>query len=318
MNSSRFLITGAAGFVGSALTRRLVADGHQVHVLLKSSTPRWRLTDLMPDLRPYDVSLEDETAVRTLVATIKPDVIYHLATHGAYSTQTDADGIIRTNILGTWNLLKAAAHVDFELFVNTGSSSEYGFKDYAMRETDVLEPNSYYSVAKCAQTLLCQHVAKTEKRPIITYRLFSVYGPYEEPSRLVPTVVRRCLQGEDLDLVSPEIARDFVYVDDVVDAYLRFDALANLSGEIINIGTGVGSTIQQVVDLALHHTGAGVTCHWGAMPARIWDATTWVADCTKSHRLLGWRPRTTLSEGLQRTVEWMRRRLEAGTAASVS
>ena len=318
MNSKRFLITGAAGFVGCALTRRLLADGHEVHVLLKSSTPRWRLAGLEADLRRHEVNLEDEAATRALVASIRPEVIYHLATHGAYPTQADADGIIQTNILGTWNLLKAAAHVDFELFVNTGSSSEYGFKDYAMRETDVLEPNSYYSVAKCAQTLLCQHVAKTEKRPIITYRLFSVYGPYEEPSRLVPTVVRRCLEGQDLTLVSPEIARDFVYVDDAVDAYLHFDALANLSGEIFNIGTGIGSTVQEVVDLVLKHTGARVACHWGAMPARIWDATTWVADCTKSGRLLGWRPRTTLSEGLARTVDWMRQRLEAGTTASVS
>ncbi len=318
MNGKRFLVSGAAGFVGCALTRRLLADGHEVHVLLKSSTPRWRLAGIESDLRRHEVNLEDEGAVRALVAKIRPDVIYHLATHGAYPTQPDADGIIQTNILGTWNLLKAAAHVDFELFVNTRSSSEYGFKDYAMRETDVLEPNSYYAVAKCAQTLLCQHVAKTEKRAIVTYRLFSVYGPYEEPSRLVPTVIRRCLQGQDLTLVSPETARDFVYVDDVVDCYLRFDALANLSGEIFNIGTGVGSTVQQVVDHVLRHTGARVACHWGAMPARIWDATTWVADCTKSARLLGWRPRTTLGDGLERTVEWMRQSLDVATVASVS
>jgi len=173
----------------------------------------------------------------------------------------------------------------------------------------VLEPNSYYSVAKCAQTLLCQHVANAQgRRPITTFRLFSTYGPYEEPSRLIPTLTQRCIEGRELTLVAAETARDFVYVDDVVDAYLHTDKLAQLSGEIINIGTGVQSTIKQVVDLILEHTGARVACNWGAMPARVWDAKTWVADCTKSGRLLGWRPRTTLSEGLKQTVAWWRQR----------
>jgi nucleoside-diphosphate-sugar epimerase len=199
--------------------------------------------------------------------------------------------------------------------VNTGSSSEYGFKDYAMRETDLLEPNSYYAVAKCAQTLLCQHVANAEKRPITTFRLFSVYGPFEEPSRLVPTLIRRCAEGRDLTLVEPDTARDFVYVEDVVDAYLCTEKLTTLVGEVINIGSGVQSTMRQVVDIILQHTGAQVKCRWGAMPARIWDAKTWVADCTKSSRLLGWRPRTALTEGLQRTVAWVREQHDARRVA---
>jgi nucleoside-diphosphate-sugar epimerase len=304
------LVTGAAGFVGAVLTRRLLSDGHDVHTVSKSSTAQWRLGGLEPDLQQHQVDLRDEDGVRSVVASIRPEVIYHLATHGAYPSQTDADGIIQTNIVGTWNILKALGHIDYEVFVNSGSSSEYGFKDYAMRETDLLEPNSYYSVAKCAQTLLCQHVAKTESRPITTFRLFSVYGPFEEPSRLIPTLIRRCLEGEDLTLVDPEIARDFVYVDDVVDAYLCTDKLAQLRGEIINIGTGIQSPIRLVAELILHHTRARVACHWGAMPARIWDAKTWVADCTKSARLLGWRPTTMLSEGLERTIAWMRHQQE--------
>jgi nucleoside-diphosphate-sugar epimerase len=234
--------------------------------------------------------------------------VYHLATHGAYPFQTNADGIIQTNILGTWNLLKGLARSEYEVFVNTGSSSEYGFKEYAMRETDLLEPNSYYSVAKCAQTLLCQHVAKTEQRPITTFRLFSVFGPYEEPSRLVPTLIRLCLEGKDLTLVDPATARDFVYVDDVVDAYLRIDKLAALRGEVVNIGTGVQRSLAQVVDAVLAETRANVPCQWGTMPARIWDAKTWVADCTKSQRLLGWRATTALADGIARTVEWTRSR----------
>lgn len=309
----RVLLTGAAGFVGAVLARRLLRDGHQVHVLLKASSKSWRI-DGLDDLRRHEVDLRDEERLRTLAATVRPEVIFHLAAHGAYSYQTDPDGIIQTNFLGTWNLLKATARLDYEVFVNAGSSSEYGFKDFAMRETDLLEPNSYYSVAKCAQTLVCQHFAHAERRPVNTLRLFSAFGPYEEPTRLIPTIVRRCLADQPLDLVSRDIARDFVYVEDVVDAFLCIEQLARLSGEIINIGTGVQSTIGDVVQTVHGYTGSSSECRWGAMPARIWDAKTWVADCSKSVRLLGWRPGTTLEAGLRGTVDWFRSQ-EGGDSA---
>ena len=302
----RVLLTGAGGFVGAVLARRLLSDGHEVHVLLKSATTRWRLADVQEDLRLHEVDLQDEEGVRRAADAVRPEVVYHLAAHGAYPFQTDPDGIIATNILGTWNLVKALAKTDYEVFVNTGSSSEYGFKDFAMRETDLLEPNSYYAVAKCAQTLLCQHVARTEKKPITTFRLFSAYGPFEEPSRLVPTLIQRCLRGQDLSLVPPETARDFVYVDDVVDAYLKTSELSKLRGDIINIGTGVQSTIRDVVEAIVQHTGARVECKWGAMQPRIWDSSTWVSDCTKAKTLLGWRARTSLNDGLGRTVAFVR------------
>src|SRR6267378_1766196 len=157
MSARRILVTGAAGFVGSVLARRLLADGQEVHALTKSPNGAWRLKEIEKDLRLHAVDLRDEATLRSAVAKIRPQAIFHLAAHGAYPFQTDPDGIIQSNILGTWNLLKASTDCDYEVFVNTGSSSEYGFKEFAMRETDLLEPNSYYSVAKSAQTLLCQH-----------------------------------------------------------------------------------------------------------------------------------------------------------------
>jgi nucleoside-diphosphate-sugar epimerase len=307
MAGKRVLLTGAAGFVGAVLCRKLLVQGFEVHVLLRNPNQSWRLVEVLPDLHVHQIDIRDEGGLIRAVRDIRPEIIYHLATFGAYPYQTDADAIVQTNILGTWNLLKALSDVDYEVFVNTGSSSEYGFKQYAMRETDLLEPNSYYSAAKCAQSLLCQHVARAERRPITTFRLFSVYGPYEEPARLIPTLIRKCLAGEPLDLVPPETARDFVFVDDVVDAYLRTEALAKLSGEIINIGTGIQHTVHDIVDMILAETGAKVECRWGAIEPRIWDASTWVADCTKSKRLLDWRAATRIEQGLKATVEWAKK-----------
>jgi nucleoside-diphosphate-sugar epimerase len=172
-----FLITGASGFIGSVLLRRLVEQKQEVHLILRKESKRWRIADLLDKVTIHYSDLSKVTELIEIVKKVKPNIIYHLATNGAYSYQKDANQIIETNILGTWNLLQACNTVDYDLFVNTGSSSEYGSKQFAMRETDIVEPNSYYAVTKCAQTLLCSHIAKQEHRPIVTIRPFSVYGP---------------------------------------------------------------------------------------------------------------------------------------------
>ncbi len=305
-----FLITGAGGFVGACLTRRLLREGHSVHVIIRRETDMWRLKDIEGQLNIFRGDLTDSHFVTEAVQEIQPRVIYHLAAHGAYPTQNDAEKIITTNVLGTWNLLQACSSIDYEVFVNTGSSSEYGFKNAPMKEEDVLEPNSYYAVAKSAQTLLCQHVGRSQKKPICTFRLFSVYGYYEEATRLIPTLVRACLRGEKLEMVSPTTARDFVFVEDVLDAYLCLDRLKNLRGDILNIGTGRQRSLKEVVEEGIALTGANIEVTWGTMAPRIWDASVWLADIEKSKRLLNWEAKFSLREGLGKTIEWFKREQE--------
>lgn len=306
MSKESFLVTGAAGFIGACLVRRLLADRKDVHILIKPDSNPWRLQGTLKHVSVFKGNLTDIKTVSRVVKKVKPTVIYHLAAHGAYSFQKDAERIIKTNILGTWNLLKACDDIDYKVFVNTGSSSEYGAKSVSMKETDLLEPNSYYAVAKSAQTLLCQHVARLQKRPISTFRLFSVYGPYEELSRLIPTLMHSCLTGKELRMVAPQTARDFIFVDDVVDAYLCLGNLSKLSGDVINIGTGKQKTLKDAVDCVLKMTAMPVNVRWGKMPARIWDASNWVADTTKCKMLLGWRAKVSLEEGFQKTWQWFK------------
>jgi nucleoside-diphosphate-sugar epimerase len=304
--NERFFVTGAAGFVGSCVTRKLVELGCEVHALIRATTNRWRLDGLEQKVALHLGDLNDGERLRELIGEVQPTVVYHLAVHGAYPTQTNADQIILTDMFGTYNLLKACSEVDYKVFVNTGSSSEYGSKLYAMRESDLLEPSSYYAVAKAAQTLVSQHMARADRRPINTFRLFSVYGPYEEPTRLVPTLIRRCLESKELEMVSPDTARDFVYVDDVVEAYLQIGQLSLQCGEVFNIGTGVQSSMRDVVRAVFRSAGAKVKVNWGTMPARSWDTETWLADTTKVRRILKWAPRTGLAEGIEKTTEWFR------------
>jgi nucleoside-diphosphate-sugar epimerase len=299
------LVTGGAGFVGACAVRALLERGHTVHVLLRPQSRPWRLADVLPRLTVHRADLTDAGQTRAAVLSARPRAVLHLAAHGAYECQADARAILRTNILGTYNLLEAASEAEVAVFINTGSSSEYGFRSEPMCETDRLEPNSFYAVAKAAQTHLCALLGKKGAMGVVVFRLFSVYGPWEEPSRLIPTLIRRARAGLPLEMVAPDIARDFVYVEDVVDALLDLPAAARLRGEAINLGTGIETNLREVVEAVTDLLGNRSEVRWGSMKPRHWDNTRWSADPAKAVQLLGWRPRHTLRQGLAKMAEWM-------------
>jgi nucleoside-diphosphate-sugar epimerase len=306
MTWNRFLVDGAGGFIGASLVRGLLAQGGEVTVFVRENTDPWRLHDVLPKLRVVCGDVADPRAAARALAEARPDVVYHLAAHGGTETQKDGETILRTNVLGTWTMLSACLSSPCRLFVHAGSSSEYGYSREPMRETDRLEPNSLYAVGKAAGTHLCSLLAKDAPFSIVSCRLFSVYGPWEAATRLVPTILLRCRENMPLEMVSRTTARDFVFVDDVVRAFLRWDELDGLSGEVLNLGSGRQTTMEDFVTAALEVTGSRSEVRWGAMKARVWDARTWEADCGKARRLLGWQASSSLRQGLGRTWEWMR------------
>lgn len=301
------LVTGASGFIGAVLVRHLIAAGRtDVHVLLRDSAKTWRLEGILTKLHVHKVDVTDRTGVLAAIQDIKPRTIFHLAVYGAYPSQKDVAQIEATTLHGTMNLLDAAETVGFDAFINVGSSSEYGFKNAPMKETDVLEPNSHYAVFKAAATNYCAYEATSKKLPVITIRPFSVYGPYEEPTRLVPTLLGKLLQGTLPPLASPDIARDYIYVDDFVDACFVAALHPELGGQVFNAGSGRQTTLKEIVDLAIKLVGTDVVPEWGTMGARIWDQKVWVADISKSKEKLGWEARTDLEAGLLKTIAWLK------------
>jgi nucleoside-diphosphate-sugar epimerase len=299
------LVTGGAGFVGACTVHELLRRGHRVHVLLRPQSNLWRLRSVLERIHVHLADISDAPAVRDIVQKARPRAVVHLATHGAYEHQADAAAILQTNILGTYHLLDACAAAGVEVFVSAGSSSEYGFKTHRMQETDRLEPNSIYAVGKAAQTHLCQFVAQRASFGVVVFRLFSVYGPWEEPTRLMPTLLRRARAGFSLEMVAPRVVRDFIYIDDVVDALLRFSAATKLRGEVINLGTGIETSLQEVVATVQQLVGNHSEVRWGAMPPRSWDSTCWVADVSRAAAMLDWRPRHTVRQGLTRMAAWI-------------
>jgi nucleoside-diphosphate-sugar epimerase len=303
----RVILTGGTGFVGANLARRLLRDGHELHLLVRPNYQPWRIADICSDLRLHELHLHDAEAVARVVSQIRPDWVFHLAVHGAYSWQTEWEQMVRTNIQGTMSLVSACLETGFEALVNTGSSSEYGFKDHAPAESEPLEPNSCYAVTKAAATLFCRHTAQSRQVRLPTLRLYSVFGPYEEPGRLLPTLIMHGLKGGLPPLVDPTVARDFVYVDDVVEACLLAATVPRPEwGPIYNVGTGVQTTLCDVVAVARQVMQTAAEPVWNAMPNRTWDANVWVSDNRKIRAQLNWQPRSTFAEGFRLMLDWFR------------
>jgi nucleoside-diphosphate-sugar epimerase len=303
--AKRVILTGGTGFVRANLGRRLLEDGHEVHLPVRPGSRRWRIESILSDLHVHEVDLADHEAVGRFAREVRPDWVFHLAAHGAYPFQADLRRMVETNIVGTINLLEACLACGFEAFVHTGSSSEYGFKDHAPSEAEGLDPNSDYAVTKASATLYCRHTARARDVYVPTLRLYSAYGPWEEPTRLLPTVILRGRDGRLPPLGEPRVARDFVHVDDVVEACCLAAASRGAENDpVYNVGTGVQTTLKEVVDLARGVMGVTEEPSWASMPSRRWDTEVWVSDSRRIRAELGWQPRHTFPEGFRHFVRW--------------
>jgi len=303
------LVTGGTGFVGANLARALLDAGHAVHLLVREGYTAWRIQSIEADIQLHIAELADEDQVQKVVQSVKPDWIYHLAAHGAYSWQRDEAAIMQTNLVGTMNLIRAALVANVSVFVNTGSSSEYGYQDHAPTEDEMVDPNSVYAVMKAASTMYCRYIAQQHNIYIPTLRLYSVYGAYEEPKRLMPSLILHGLQGQYPPLVNPDTARDFIYVDDVSQIYLQvIEQKGDEKAPIYNIGGGQQVTLKEAVDTVRDILQLEAEPTWGTMEQRQWDTNVWFSNIDKIQREHHWRPETTLRDGLAQTIEWFSNR----------
>jgi len=299
------LVLGASGFIGANLLRMLLA--HRSDVFGTSSTASaWRLEGIAAAHVVAGDLLIDAGLTELLDAT-RPRTVFNCLAYGAYSFQGDTSLIYRTNVDLTARLIEALQARQVHRYVHAGSSSEYGDNASAPREDSALFPNSHYSVSKGAAAGLLYFAGKKQGFPGVNLRLYSIYGPYEDASRLVPVAVLNGLAGRHSSYVDPSISRDFVYVDDACEAFI--DAAVNLPeacfGDSYNIGSGVQTTIGDFATLCKTMFALDGAPEF-SMPARQWDVAGWYADPAKAARDLGWTAQTSLADGLTKMADWCR------------
>lgn len=305
MKSKRILITGASGFIGSNLLRRLLWLGFKhVHIVLRPSSDTWRICDIRNAAHEYEGDITDLPFLKKVVKEARPEVIFHCAIYGGYPFQKDEDRTFLTNFNGTVNLVRVCRDIRYKSFVNLGSSSEYGIKDGPMKETDLLEPFSVYGVSKAAATLYAQAAALKDKKPITTIRPFSVFGPYEDPGRLMPSIIKAGLTGAELIVRSPRAVRDYVYIDDAVDLLIAAASKGRSLG-IINLGGARQRTVKEIVRIVSKVSGNKIRVKYAEASGPVLDPDPWQADMSKAKKLLGWRMKTSFEDGIKHTMEWM-------------
>jgi len=300
------LVLGASGFVGANLFRALLAARGDVYGTF-FHRPAWRLAGV-PEENTIQADLLVEANLDALLSDVQPRTVFNCAAYGAYSFEEDRRLIYDTNFLLTVNLLQRLEKLPHVRYVHSGSSSEYGDRAGGPSEDDRPQPNSDYAVSKAACANLLWYYGKKKRFPCANLRLFSVYGPLEDWSRLIPAVVRAGVGGGYPPFVSRDISRDFVFVDDAVEAYVA--AALRLRpeqyGESFNVGSGRKTTIAEVASTAAEVFSIPGQPSYGSMESRKWDIPDWYADQRKTEQLLGWKARVGFKEGLGRTAAWYR------------
>lgn len=299
------IVTGASGFVGANLFHRLSEVRSDVFAVVRRHKG-WRLADVH-DERIVAVDLNDAAAAKNLVETMRPQTVLDCVAYGAYSFEENEALIYQTNFLSIVNLVSLLTTGPLAAFVHAGSSSEYGTVCAAPTEDGARDPNSHYAVSKTAVSDFLRFMGKHRALPCVNLRLYSVYGPLEDTSRLIPNVLRQALAGRLPPLVDPRTSRDFVHVDDVCAAFVMAAVRMHpdLYGESFNIGSGVRTTIADLADTVRRVFDVREEPRFGTMEGRAWDLTDWYADPSKARRLLDWKATIPLDQGLRATARWI-------------
>lgn len=311
LRNLQILVTGAAGFVGSHLVRRLVADGAHLHCLLRSRNTAWRIQDLLDRVRVWEGDLTDPPALQRIAHAVDPEIVFHLgADTGVRKIGVTAESLRRsmeTNVGGMLHLLGICCERRGRLrcFVQTGGLEEYGNGTIPYAEEQREDPVSPYSASQVAATHYAQMLVRTQGLPIVILRPALTYGPAQANEFLIPQCIAHALRGGELAISSGDQGRDLLYIEDLVEAYCAAALTPQIFGEVINIGSGREYRMRDVAALIGTLMQAELAIVHGHSSRPI-DIVHLVCRNEKARRLLGWAPHVGLEEGLLRTIAWYR------------
>lgn len=303
------LVIGASGFIGANLFRRCLENREDV-VGTVFSGESWRLLEI-PAANVAFLNLQDPVSVASVFHRVRPKTVFDCSSFGAYSFEQEFERIHSTNYQSFIRVMEEVAELGLSAYIHAGSSSEYGLNASGPAETDVLMPNSHYAVSKAATSQAISFYGKVRGVPVINLRLYSVYGPYEDSSRLIPVLCEQSFHGKLPMFARPEVTRDFVYVDDAIaafaDAALRM--CPAIAGESFNIGTGIQTSLFSLANVTKQLFDIQDEPQFSPGAGRAWDVDHWYANAEKAREILGWTATISLEVGLIRTRDWWKNHL---------
>jgi nucleoside-diphosphate-sugar epimerase len=297
----RIFVTGASGFLGSYLVADLLEQGHDVAVLLRSTTSNWRLRGLSPRLQVVNGSLEELDKLRDGLLTFGPEAAVHLAWRGVAGAERN-DPVQANNVSDTVKLAELLADAGIKVFVGAGSQAEYGPYDRAIREDDATRPTTLYGMSKLAAgsmaLLLC------EQRGIRSawIRIFSTYGPKDADYWLIPSTIRKLRARQHVALTACEQRWGFLHVRDAATAF-RTVILSPDAAGVYNLGSPDAPALRDTMMHLRDLVDPDAVLGFGDLPYRPDQVMVLAADVSRMCAL-GWKPQVPLNDGLRETVEW--------------
>lgn len=313
----KVLVTGAGGFIGSHLVEKLVDLGAKVRAFVRyNSRNDWGLLEILPEhtRRQIEVitgNLRDSESVRTAVKDVQ--IVFHLGASIAipYSYGNPRDAV-ETNIIGTLNVLNAVKEYEVEKMIQTSSSEVYGTAVYVpIDEKHPLQAQSPYAASKIAADKLAESFYLSYDLPVATIRPFNTYGPRQSARAVIPSIIIQLLSSDIVSLGSLFPTRDFLFVEDTVDGFIKMAESPLTVGEVVNVGTGSEISINDLAKKIMSIVGkeANIVSEDERIRPLASEVKRLVADNTKAKKLMGWEPKISLDEGLCRTIEWVSKSL---------
>jgi len=304
----KILLTGSTGHIAAALIPKLHELGHFVVGFERYNSHRYGIP---PGIETVYGNIADFSAVHRVIRKVKPDVVIHLAalaTQDRYAYE-NWEEMLRVNMMGTINLVEACLRENLELkrFLHASSCEVYGIHyAFPIKENMKLYPQSPYNVSKIAAELYLNYVYQTYQLPVVILRPFQTYG-FGKRRTVIESTIQQMLTSNEVCLGDPTPIRDWIHVNDHVNAYLTCLEHPKAIGEPINFCTGIGTSIRQMVEMLKSTCSFEGEIKWHTQPKRLNDIPYLVGNPTKAENLLNWKAKIPLKEGLTMEVEKWRK-----------
>jgi dTDP-glucose 4,6-dehydratase len=314
----RIVVTGAGGFIGSHLVERLVTEGASVRAFVRynSRNDPGLLRQLSPEILSHieiiGGDLRDAQAIFSLIDG--QQYVFHLGALISipYSYLHPAE-VAESNFIGTLNVLNACRMAKVERLIHTSTSEVYGTALHVpIDESHPLQGQSPYSASKIGADKLAESFYSAFGLPVFTVRPFNTYGPRQSARAVIPTIITQALAQQTINLGNLETTRDFTYVDDTVDGFIKAAEAKDVDGKTVNLGTGKEIKIGTLAENIIEITGSSANIEIDPIRLRPEESEVFrlLADNSKALQILGWEPKTTIEQGLKKTVEWIKNHLD--------